>query len=503
MPAVTAASQQPAIAAETDPQALGWMQGFPPPRDKTVTFQDGSFRSFPELRWAWSNIRQLVPTVNVWRGAGPASVLPRAEHDIGASASVTMDGRPMTFARMLEETYADGIAVLHRGKLIYERYFGALKPHKPHIAMSVTKSFTGTLAGILVAEGKIDPQAPVLEYVPELKASAFRRRAVHEAMDMTTGLEYTEVYTDKNSGVFGLRRERHGADRARLGLSGRDQHFDFLCGQKKQGERQGLRLQDRQFRRCWPLYLPSGERHDAVRSTFRARLVRWARRRTLHYITSTTSAPKAAVAACRPACAISPASAKTIRNHGRFNGRQIVPSAVVEDIARGGDPAKFKPAGYTTLPGASYRNQWWVTHNAHGAYMARGVHGQGIYIDPNAEMVIARYASHPAAGNAANDPVTLPLTWRWRGSDGRGDAASPQPTAASIFATSILPIGIIASNARLATSPPAGHRRSAPARGDLPREAPRPPAAGRSTTPPAADDRVPVTVGLGRVVVAI
>jgi CubicO group peptidase (beta-lactamase class C family) len=49
-----------------------------------------------------------------------------------------------------------------------------------------------------------------------------------------------------------------------------------------------------------------------------------------------------------------------------------------------------------------------LTHNAHGAYMARGVHGQGIYIDPKAEMVIARYASHPAAGNAANDPVTLP-----------------------------------------------------------------------------------------------
>lgn len=59
---------------------------------------------------------------------------------------------------------------------------------------------------------------------------------------------------------------------------------------------------------------------------------------------------------------------------------------------------------YTTLPGASYRNQWWVTHNAHGAYMAWGVHGQGIYIDPKADMVIARYASHPVAGN---DPVTL------------------------------------------------------------------------------------------------
>ena len=85
----------------------------------------------------------------------------------------------MTFAKMLEETYTDGIAVLHRGKLIYERYFGALKPHKPHIAMSVTKSFTGVLAGILVTEGKIDPQAQVTDYVPELRASAFGDARVH------------------------------------------------------------------------------------------------------------------------------------------------------------------------------------------------------------------------------------------------------------------------------------------------------------------------------------
>jgi len=407
MSVATAASQTATpTAAETDPQALGWMQGFPPPPDKTITFHDGSFRSFPELRWAWSNIRQLVPTVNVWRGAGPASVLPREEHDIGASASVTMDGRPMTFARMLEETYADGIAVLHRGKLIYERYFGALKPHKPHIAMSVTKSFTGTLAGILVAEGKIDPQAPVTDYVPELKSSAFGDARVHEAMDMTTGLEYTEVYTDKNSDVWGLRRA-NGMAPIEPGYQGATNIFDFLCAQKKQGEHgkafayktvnsdvlawicrraSGMTLSDLLSERIW---IPMGAEEDA------------------HYHVDrigTESGGGGLSTTLRDLARFG----ETIRNHGRFNGRQIVPSQFVEEVACGGDPAKFKPAGYTTLPGASYRHQWWITHNAHGAFMARGVHGQGIYIDPKAEMVIARYASHPAAGNAANDPVTLP-----------------------------------------------------------------------------------------------
>ena len=40
--------------------------------------------------------------------------------------------------------------------------------------------------------------------------------------------------------------------------------------------------------------------------------------------------------------------------------------------------------------------------------MARGVHGQAIYIDPAAEMVIVRLASNPQASNTANDPWSLP-----------------------------------------------------------------------------------------------
>jgi CubicO group peptidase (beta-lactamase class C family) len=97
-----------------------------------------------------------------------------------------------------------------------------------------------------------------------------------------------------------------------------------------------------------------------------------------------------------------------VRNEGRYNGIQILPAEVVADIRHGGDRAKFAKAGYSLLKGWSYRNMWWVTHNDHGAFMARGVHGQALYIDPKAEMVIARFASHPIAANAANDPTSLP-----------------------------------------------------------------------------------------------
>jgi CubicO group peptidase (beta-lactamase class C family) len=97
-----------------------------------------------------------------------------------------------------------------------------------------------------------------------------------------------------------------------------------------------------------------------------------------------------------------------MRQGGKYNGQQLVPASVVADIRRGGDRKAFVAGGYTTLPGWSYHDFWWVSHDDHGVYMARGIHGQAIYVDPKAEMVIARFASHPLAGNANLDPMSLP-----------------------------------------------------------------------------------------------
>ena len=98
-----------------------------------------------------------------------------------------------------------------------------------------------------------------------------------------------------------------------------------------------------------------------------------------------------------------------MRLGGKWKGKQIIPASAHADIVEGASKADFaKNGAYPTLPGWSYRNQWWVSHNEHGAYSARGIHGQAIYIDPKAEMVIARVASHPMAGNVNFDPTSIP-----------------------------------------------------------------------------------------------
>ena len=86
----------------------------------------------------------------------------------------------------------------------------------------------------------------------------------------------------------------------------------------------------------------------------------------------------------------------------------MIPTAAVQSISGGGDPAKFAGAGYTTLQGGSYRSQWLAMHNKNGVHNARGIHGQTIYVDPAAEMVIARFATVPISLNAAIDPTSLP-----------------------------------------------------------------------------------------------
>jgi len=392
-------------AAASDPRALGYMQGFPPPPDKVIRF-DAASRAFPKTRWSFSHYRELMPTRNVWRGAGAASELPRAEQDLDRLTFTLADGSRMSWPEMLAGTYTDGIVVLHRGRVIYERYFGALQPELPHIGMSVTKSFVGTLAAMLADEGRLDPGAPVVQYLPELSGSAYGDARVRHLMDMTVGLRFSEDYVDPNAEVRQYALAAGLLPRP-VGYQGPDSIYGFLKTLRKQGEHDEAfayktvntevlawivrRVADRSLAQLLSerIWQPLGAEHDA-------------------YFTLDGIGTEVAGAGLNTTLRDLARFGEMMRNDGRFNGRQIVPAAVVADIRRGGDRELFARGGWPTLPGYSYRHMWWVSHGEHGVFQARGIHGQRIYVDPAAELTVARYASHPIASNPANDPLTHP-----------------------------------------------------------------------------------------------
>jgi CubicO group peptidase (beta-lactamase class C family) len=393
-------------AAASDPKTLGWMQGFPPASDKTIRFDNGSFYRFPAFRWSFSNVRELVPTKNVWRGDGPVVPLPRAERNLDGVPFTDMTGKPMTWGQSLTLNYTDGILVMHKGKTVYEKYFGVLEPQKPHQAFSVTKSFVGTLASLLVEEDKLDPAALVTKYIPELKGTAYDDATVRQVMDMTVGVQYSENYADPKAEVWDYARAG-GMLPAGPNYQGPKTYYEFLVKLKKEGnhdEAFGYKTVNAEIL-AWIVKRVSGKSLAALLSdTIWSKL--GAEYDAYFWVDSVSS--ESGGGGLNTALRDLARFGEMIRLNGRYNGQQIIPAAVVEDIRRGGNKAYFAKAGYATLPGWSYRNMWWVSHNEHGAFMARGIHGQNIYIDPKAGMVIVRYASFPIAGNAANDPFTLP-----------------------------------------------------------------------------------------------
>jgi len=394
-------------AAQTDPNALGMMQGFPPPPDKTIRFYDGTSSRFPYTRWAFSHIRELVPTANVSRGEGPIVELPRAERDLSNVAFSTLDGKSMTFDDAMGLTYTDGILVLHKGKIVFEKYFGAGSPERPHIAFSVTKSVVGTLAAVLAVEGKLDPAALVTKYVPELKDSAYGDATVRQVMDMTIGVKFSEDYSDPNAEVFAYARAG-GLAPTPPNYQGSRTFYDFLVTLKKDGEHgQAFKYQTSNAEiLAWIIKRASGQSMASLLSD-----MIWSKLGAEHdgYFTVDSIGTESGGGGLNTTLRDLARFGEMIRNHGKFNGKQIIPEAAVSDIESGADKDHFARAGYALLKGWSYRDMWWMTHNEHNAYTARGIHGQSIYIDPKAEMVIVRYASHPIAGNAANDPISLPM----------------------------------------------------------------------------------------------
>ena len=85
--------------------------------------------------------------------------------------------RELTVAELLDDTFTDGFLVLHRGQVVAEHYFNGMAPDVPHLLMSVSKSVTAAVAGILAGRGRAATPAPRSRtIVPELAGTSFARR---------------------------------------------------------------------------------------------------------------------------------------------------------------------------------------------------------------------------------------------------------------------------------------------------------------------------------------
>jgi len=388
--------QTPQTASE-----LGLMSTFPPLPEQRVTHADQLYG--PYNRWSFQNELQLNRSADVWRGNGPVARLDYTTFDIDQVTYQNRAGTVFTFGDMVESSYTDGIIVLQKGKILYESYLNGMQAHTLHAWASSSKSMTGTLAALLAHEGLVDPDAVVAAYLPDLGNSGFADATIRQVMDMTTAVWFCDDNVDPVSENLAYATALGWRERPE-GYAGPASVYEFLPTMKKVGEH------GRRFAYLTPntdvlAWIMKRVLNQSLAEIMHERI--WSKlgvERDAFWIVDSASAETAGsglLTTLRDMARFG----QMLLQKGYFNGQQILPAAVVEDLEKGGDQEAFArgPAASPMNQGYSYHHQWWMTHNEHGAYQALGYGGQMLYIDPAAQLVIAKFSSYPTPTPAGNE----------------------------------------------------------------------------------------------------
>ena len=382
------------------------MSEFPPDENHRVTL--GNWRKPPYNRWAFQHTRQLVPSTEIPNDPSNVQALDEQLSDIQSLKFLDGPDREMSVAAMLEETETDGFIVLHRGKVVSEYYNNGQEQATQHILMSVSKSVTGMLAGILVDKGLLAPDSPVTAYLPEAQDSVYGDATVRHILDMTVGIDFEEDYL-ASKGPFEKYRQaslwnpQDPTEPAmdlrsflvslqdRTGPHGKSFKYvstnSDLLGwiiERAAGKRYADLLSDL-------IWKPMGAERDA-------------------YITNDAfGAPRSAGGIC---CTLRDLArfGLLIANDGIRDGKHILPESWIEDTRRGGVRSEWEAGVYSTsMPDwpIRYRNQWYSLGDPGFPIVAIGVFGQLLLVDPENELVMAKFSSQPDPESDAKDCMAI------------------------------------------------------------------------------------------------
>jgi CubicO group peptidase (beta-lactamase class C family) len=380
------------------------MQGFPPEAAAVVTREN--WTSPPYLRWGFLHTREIVSTARIGRGDGPVLELPHDPYDVEPITYTTPNGASSTVRAMLDEGFTDGFLVLQDGRIRYEHYGEGMTQGTTHLLQSVSKSITGTVAGILIGDGRLAREAAVTEVIPELAGSSFEGATVRDVLDMRTGTRFNETYSDPDSDVR-ISEQLAGWRPPRAGLEMRNvyEQIASLDNARPHGEvfeyrsiltdllgwmlerASGLRLAELISQELWSKI---GAEQDAEI--------------TVH---EGVALPDGGI------CVTLRDLARFALLHmraGELEGRRIVPEEWVMDTrfpdAKAVEAYNRSEDAFHD-PGWAYRNQWWVIDPRQGITTGLGIHGQFAYVNPAAGVVCVKLSTWPDSLDPQKQAATL------------------------------------------------------------------------------------------------
>ncbi|MCU5471234.1 serine hydrolase domain-containing protein [Bacillus paranthracis] len=350
----------------------------------------------PYLRWSYTHMKEFTLINEVKNNPDHVFHFSTALQNLDDFAVERRFGNTTPLKKLLDDNKTDAFVVVHNGQLVYERYFNGYNESEPHGMASLAKVFTGAIIQSLAEENRIDLEKTADTYIKELKNTPFGKATLQQLMDMQVSVEYP---------THGYEHPALENQDAQLYLASnilpRGKNYDGpmkIYDMLREAEETAPPGSDFSYDNgsaetlAWIIRTITGK---SLAENVSERI--WSQigmEENAYYVTDETKVEQASAGLNATARDMA-RFGQLLLNNGEYNGKQILPSSITEDIKN------VQEGELAVGPGASisYHNQWWIPHNEQGAFEVLGSYGQTLYIDPKANMVIVHFSSNATPSN--------------------------------------------------------------------------------------------------------
>lgn len=304
------------------------------------------------------------------------------------AASYTFRGEQHSLDEYFGRNFVLGFVILHNDQILLEKYFHGADENSRFLSNSVAKSFLSVLIGDAIQDGKIKSiNDPVIQYLPYLSKSGFRDATIKNLLQMSSGIQFNEDYLKPDADIHRyiaalLRGEPSFEElaasipsRVKPGTENEYQSINTQVLGAILEKATGKRLNEYMQEKMWTKI---GPQSDAF--FYRGK-----------------KQPEICAAGCLNV---------TLRDYGRFGlmamnggelgGKRVVPEAWIRESATpDADFLKAQPKGPKDEEHFGYGYQWWIPYGNDGVFMALGIYGQTIYVNPKRHVVIVQTSAWP------------------------------------------------------------------------------------------------------------
>ena len=294
--------------------------------------------------------------------------------------SYEFEGNTLNLHQLLGATHTSALLVIKKGEVRFEQYWLSGGRNVQLISMSVAKSFISALVGISQAEGHIgDLEEPIDKYVHVLKGSAYEGVRIKDVLQMSSGIAFNEDYGDFDSDInrwgrgfaLGSPQDDFAASLTRGREPGTlnhyvsiDTHVLSMVLSRATGKSVTDYMQEK-------LYQPLGMEYDG-------------------YWIVDGDGKEMALGGLNLTLRDFAKLGSLYLHNGALDEKQIVPTEWVK-VSTAADAPHIQPEENDF----GYGYQWWLPLSEDGEYMAMGVYGQYIYVNPVNNTVIVKLSANP------------------------------------------------------------------------------------------------------------